>query len=413
LSSAAGLAAFGGFIYWLVVARIAPAGIVGAAAALYSSVQFVNYLTGLGLPIAVARYGASPKHESSVLFNWSVVLTVASSFVGAAIYFAIVPRELHQLPALGAVGSVLIFGLIVSGISIYTVLDVRLISQYRRGWVVGKAVFIGLVRLPFLFVPAISHSVIGIFLIAAGAPAVCGFLSWAIADLRCVKFAFPLRPLPHDAKHALTYAVVNGGTQLAVQAPFYLLPVIVLVVVSPRQNAYFYVAWTIASVLFLIVQGVGQALLVEGNRSGRLSSQTRSALQFGLALGAGLFILCAIGSKVVPILYGSSYASGAKIMPVLGAAVVPWAVFTVVLATTRVRHDHRQNVVLSVLFALAVLIPAGVLIVRFGINGAAWSWFAGNVVAALGALVLWRRTRRKDDENPSFDVEFLTASELS
>ena len=412
LSSAAGLAAFGGFIFWLLIARIASPGIVGTAAALYSSVQFVNYVTGLGLPIAVARYGSSPKHESSVLFNWSVVLTVASSFVGAVIYFAIVPRELHELPALGVAGSVIIFGLIVAGISIFTVLDVRLISQHRRSWVVGKAVFVGLVRLPFVFVPAIAHSVIGIFFVAAGAPALCGFLAWVFADLRCVKFRFPLRPLPDDARAALSYSVVNGAAQLAVQGPFYLLPVIVLIIVSPRENASFYVAWTIASVLFLIAQGVGQALLVEGNRSGRLGSQTRSALQFGLALGVGLFVVCLIGSKVVPVLYGPSYTAGAQIMPILGAAVIPWAVFTVVLAMTRVRHNHRRNVALSSIFAVSVLIPAAVLVAKFGINGAAWSWFIGNVVAALAALVVLRQIRRTPAEEPSTDLGFLTASGL-
>ena len=90
LSTAAAIAAFGGFVYWVLIARVAPATRVGEAAALFSSIQFVNYATGLGLPIAVARYGVTKRRTPSVLFNWAIVFTVASSFVGAAIYFAIV-----------------------------------------------------------------------------------------------------------------------------------------------------------------------------------------------------------------------------------------------------------------------------------------------------------------------------------
>ena len=90
LSTSTGLAAFGGFVgYWLLVARVAPAGIVGTSAALYTSIQFAAYLTALGLPIAVARYGASSRNIPSILFNWSIVLTVASSFLGAALYLRV------------------------------------------------------------------------------------------------------------------------------------------------------------------------------------------------------------------------------------------------------------------------------------------------------------------------------------
>ena len=238
LSSATGLAAFGGFVYWLAIARIAPAHIVGAAAALYSSVQFVNYVTGLGLPVAVARYGSSPKDRSSPLFNWAVVLTVVSSFVGSAVFLAIVPHELHEMASLGPVGAVMVFGGIVAGISIYTVLDVRLISQQRRGWVVGKAAFVALSRLPFLLIPALTHSVLGIFLVVAGAPAVSGLLAWVLADLRLVRFAFPLFPLPAHVRSAARYAVVNGAAQLAVQGPFYAVPLIVLIIVTPRRTPF-------------------------------------------------------------------------------------------------------------------------------------------------------------------------------
>jgi O-antigen/teichoic acid export membrane protein len=408
LSSSTGLAAFGGFVYWLAIARIAPAHVVGVAAALYSSVQFVNYVTGLGLPIAVARYGGSPKERPSVLFNWSVVLTVVSSFVGTALFLAIVPDQLHAMAALGVVGAVLVFGLIVAGISVYTVLDVRLISQQRRSWVVGKAGAVAGSRLPLLLVPALTHSALAIFLVAAGAPAATGLVAWVLADLRSAHFTFPLRPLPADARAALQYAVVNGAAQLAVQAPFYVVPLIVLITVSSRENAFFYVAWTITTVVFLVLQGVGQALLVEGHRTGHLAAQTRTALRMGLALGVVLFAVCLVASRLVPTLYGPSYSESANLMVILSSAVLPWSVFTVVLAATRVHHSQRQNVVLSVLFAVSILVPAAFWIIHFGISGAAWAWLGGNVISGLAALLVLRQLRGQPEADTPAGV---TASE--
>jgi O-antigen/teichoic acid export membrane protein len=175
------------------------------------------------------------------------------------------------------------------------------------------------------------------------------------------------------------------------QAPFYALPVVVLVIVPPKDNASFYVAWTIATVVFLIVQSIGQALLVEGNRSGALASQTRTALQFGVALAVVLAVVCAIGWKVLPLLYGSSYDPGARILPLLGVAAIPWAVYSVVLSATRVHHDqHRRNLWLSFLFAASVLGPAAVLVDKFGIDGGAEAWLIGNVVSAAAALLVLR-----------------------
>jgi O-antigen/teichoic acid export membrane protein len=401
LSTAAAIAAFGGFVFWVLIARVAPATRVGEAAALFSSIQFVNYATGLGLPIAVARYGVTGRRAPSILFNWALVLTVASSFVGAAIYFAIVPRELHSLSDIGVFASVLIFGVIVAGISIGTVLDVRLTSQGRRTWVVARAVFILLIRLPFIFVHSVTTSTFGIFLVAAGAPALCGILAWVLADLGSVRYVFPLSPLPSDTKRAFNFAVVNGAAQLAMQGPFYALPVIVLLIVSARENASFYVAWTIATVLFLIVQAIGQALLVEGNRSGHLLAQTRAAIRFGLALAVLLAIVCTLGSRVIPALYGPSYDAGANILPVLGVAVIPWAVFTVILAATRVRHEQRRNIGLSSFFVVSILLPAIILVVEFGIEGASWAWLLGNTASAIVALIVCRGLFRTAKPDPT------------
>jgi O-antigen/teichoic acid export membrane protein len=401
LSTAAAIAAFGGFVFWVLIARVAPATRVGEAAALFSSIQFVNYATGLGLPVAVARYGVTGRRAPSILFNWAIVITIASSFFGAAIYFAIVPQELHTLSQVGLFSSVLIFGMIVSGISIGTILDVRLISQGRRTWVVARSVFILLVRLPFIFVHSITTSTIGIFLVAAGAPALCGMLAWIVADVRDARYSFPLRPLPNDTKSACSFAAVNGAAQLAVQGPFYALPVIVLLIVSPKENASFYVAWTIATVLFLVVQGIGQALLVEGNRSGHLHAQTRAALRFGLALACLLAIVCTLGSRLIPVLYGSSYEPGANILPALSVAAIPWAVFTVTLSATRVRHQQRRNLVLSAFFVLSILLPAAILVAEFGIEGASWAWLVGNTASAIVALVLCRDLLSSAEEGPT------------
>jgi O-antigen/teichoic acid export membrane protein len=277
---------------------------------------------------------------------------------------------------------------------------------------VARAVFILLVRVPFIFVHSVTTSTIGIFLVAAGAPALCGILAWLLVDVRDSRYSFPLRPLPSDTKQAFNFAAVNGAAQLAVQGPFYALPVIVLLIVSPQENASFYVAWTIATVLFLVVQGIGQALLVEGNRSGHLHAQTRAALRFGLALAGVLALLCTVGSRLIPVLYGSSYQPGANILPALSVAALPWAVFTVLLSATRVRHQQRRNLALSSFFVVAILLPAALLVAEFGIEGASWAWLVGNAASAVLALLLCRDLLSSVEERPTNSDDVSTPARL-
>ena len=53
-----GLGALGGFLFWWLAARLEAPATVGEASALFTAILFISYLTSMGLPIAVAKYGA-------------------------------------------------------------------------------------------------------------------------------------------------------------------------------------------------------------------------------------------------------------------------------------------------------------------------------------------------------------------
>jgi O-antigen/teichoic acid export membrane protein len=104
---------------------------------------------------------------------------------------------------------------------------------------------------------------------------------------------------------------------------------------------------------------------------------------------------------LIPVLYGSSYDPGASILPALSVAAIPWAVFTVTLSATRVRHQQRRNLALSSFFVVTILLPAAVLVAEFGIEGASWAWLIGNSASALLALVVCRDLLSSTEEGPS------------
>ena len=91
-----------------------------------------------------------------------------------------------------------------------------------------------------------------------------------------------------SARPATRYAGINYLSTLAYQAPYFALPVIVLVNVDSTINSSFYVAWGIVAIAFYVPSAIGQALLAEGGKDGaQLRSQLRLALALAVALGVG------------------------------------------------------------------------------------------------------------------------------
>ena len=79
-----------GFLFWLLASRVATASEVGRASALFTAIQFVNYASGMGLTVALARHATGTARADDDLFGWSIVATVVSSIVVGAGYLALV-----------------------------------------------------------------------------------------------------------------------------------------------------------------------------------------------------------------------------------------------------------------------------------------------------------------------------------
>ncbi|HEV2361627.1 MAG TPA: hypothetical protein VGS21_07985, partial [Acidimicrobiales bacterium] len=138
-------------LFWVVAARVVSTSQLGTGAALYASLQFVNYLTGMGLTTTLARFGAQRGRESDRWFGWSVLVTSGASAIGTLAYLGLVSSSSTNLLRTGAGGYALFFAL-TAGTSIGLLVDVRLIAAQAWGWLTAKVVVIGLARFPLAFV---------------------------------------------------------------------------------------------------------------------------------------------------------------------------------------------------------------------------------------------------------------------
>ncbi len=387
-------------VFWLIAARLYSSTDVGRSSGLFTSVLFVCFATGLGLPVAISRFVHPPGRQPASLFSWALVLSGVASALGALLYLALVSSpSAATLQRHGWLGF-LIFTATTSGSSLSLLVDVRLMAARRWAGMFARVAMVGVLQLVLLGLGAPAGAPdLWLFLAAAAPTALSGFAGVAALPF-ILGEGYRLRPKPDDATAIARFASANYVATLALEAPRFVLPVIVLVNVPASDNANFYIAWAVVAVALMVPGTLGQALLVEGSRDGRVPPQSlRTIVVIGGALMALAWVAAVLLRDVVPLLYGAEYRNAGQLLPILLAAGVPWVLTSVALADARVRQDQGATLCIALGLSAGVLVPAALLVPRYGLAGAGGPWLAGNVIAALvGLLVL--RTRHRPDAVP-------------
>ncbi len=386
----------GGMAFSLIVAQGDTKAHFGDASALFTSVLFVSYLAGLGLPVALARYAADRSEGSHVVFAWGALATTVASFVASAGYLGLVhPKAAHVLWNWSPVGGFLLFATIVAGSSLSLIVDVRCMTMRRWNLVLTRIALVGVAKVALVPIGQDSpHRSLLLFVYLAGPVAASGIVGFLLIG-RVTGDRHRLAPMPPFARAATRYSAVNYLSTLAYQAPYFALPVIVLVHVDNATNSSFYVAWGIVAIAFYVPSAIGQALLAEGGKEGaHLRAQLRIALTLAIGLMALGTLAAFLGKGVVVAAYGEDYRDSAHILPAMMLAGIPWAMTSLFLTEARVAHRHVATVLITLTLTLAIVVPALVLVPDDGLDGASRAWLAGNVIAAAVAVVVTWWSRR-------------------
>ncbi|OWY62938.1 hypothetical protein B7486_55745, partial [cyanobacterium TDX16] len=152
LTATVAVTALSGFTFWVLAAGLEDKDVVGQAAALLTSAMFVNYLTNLGLPVALARYVVDDRSPTLRLYGLFSAATALTSVVAAVVYVALLQGDAREsIDSLGVAGAGL-FVVIAVGFGLAVLVEVRLMAMRRWGWVLGRVVLVALGRLVLLVV---------------------------------------------------------------------------------------------------------------------------------------------------------------------------------------------------------------------------------------------------------------------
>jgi O-antigen/teichoic acid export membrane protein len=371
-----------GYVFWLLAAHLYSPTVVGLTAAVTSATTVILMLSMLGVGgMLIQSLPRQPKETEWSATFWAgmaTVTVVAVALCGTCV--AVLGRISPQLMALRGVGYAAVFAVGTLALTVGTTLDSVYVAERRASDAFSRNAAVGAVKVLMLGFLALAFKPDALRLLGAwGVAAVFGLGLGVVLLVRHTGLARPpgfsvlVRTVRGFHSRVTAHSLIGIGAGLLP----YLLPLLVTVRLSARDNAYFYTTWMLAGLLLIIAPAFSNSLFAEGiHRPEEIGALARSAAKImGAILVPGLVTILVFGGTLLSA-FGHVYTDHA-------VGLLRLAVFASI-------PDAVVHVYVGVLRAEARLATAASLNLGIGIGTVVISWFLLPVmgISAVGCAFL-------------------------
>lgn len=407
LNSAAGAAA--GLLFWLVLVRwyAIPVRDIGIGLAMISlSTAFALVAKG-GLDAALVRHvPRATRKEGLRLLELGVTTGFAGVGVGV-LALALLPRLGVHIAGLTS-GAFALFGVLGALLVVTWLQDAHFLAEGEARFSFYRNLVLHAARLatPALVVAlALPYPIPVAWGLALAASAVVALvLLPRLPDYRDgpSPARHPDGPEHTHAEHIparafLGTAARNVAGSAAEFLPGLLLAPLVLHMEGPEAAAHFGIAWTGASMLFLLSAAICRSTFAEMSRQGDHGRHLRKAVRHHLLIVAPAALAAMALSPLLLGLFGPGYAArGQGVFLLFAASVVLLAPVYLYLALLRSREDRVLLVAFPALLVAALFLLAGPLENELGLLGVGVAWVLAHAPLAGFAAARLAREMKPD-----------------
>jgi O-antigen/teichoic acid export membrane protein len=374
-----------GFLFWFVVAHFYKDADVGLSAAMLSATLLLARGATLGLPTGMLRF-LPPEKDQAGLINGVFTLSVVASLAIGVVFLAGLnlwaPPEVSSALQDPLLAAVFLISLIF--FTLDSAMDNAFVAARRSDYGMIRSTIFYVVRLP-LAVAVVTLGVLGIMF----AWTIALVLSVVIMVFLLVRFYPGYRPAANIRRVRGTgmigFSLWTYVTGMAQGAAVFLLPLMIIGVLGPTgltESAYFFAAYSLATLLYLVPVAFSTALLVEGSHPGTSYVQdVRATLRYSLPiLVAGMVGTLLLGQPILK-LFGPNYLRGFDSLLLMVFASPVILLTSIYTTDLRVAKRVRPIFYITTISSAFTLVAAYVLLPIMGISGAAIAFVAGQVLA--------------------------------
>lgn len=383
-----------GFAFWYVVAKFHSDAVVGFGSATISAGALLSSLSLIGLNYSIIYY--LPKSSNPLrLVNTYLTLPTLVSIGAVAIFFAgldfwapalLFIRETPSFP--------LLFTLMVALSVVFGESEAVFIGLRKSKYTFLKNLVYSIVKIPVIPILAVTlgvASIVSAWTIGVGVAVLISLFYFMPKLIPNYRF----KPtLDQDCLRG-TRSYVGGSylSDLLVKVLVYVLPIVVLSRVGAENNAYFYIAWMGATILFSVPAATSYSLFAASSYSQeRIRELTRKATRFCIMLLTPAAVLFYFVGPWFLSIFGASYQLNAvgllRILIISSFPLCATHIYTSILrATGRIR-----SVILLWLIITTITVGGGYLLLpTFGIISIGYTWLLSHCIVTVYILISKRK----------------------
>lgn len=374
-----------GFVFWLIVAHWYSPKQVGISSVLLSAASLIATLSLLGLNNSIIRY--LPKASNRLLlFKSSMTAVLSVSIIMSVIAIFLFPVLAPKISYVGhSFWLIAAFTIGTVSIAANLQLDSSFTALRSAKHVMTRSLLLSLIKLilPVFVVTLGAFGLFSAFTVGSLAAMLLGFIVLAGQ----FNLAFSPRISKQVLQPLLSFSAANYVVSSLGNLPSYVLPIMIATVLGATAAGYYYIAFLITGILFVIPSGVASALFAEGSHedASYRDNIVRSLKLMYALLIPGATVICLFGPLILTI-FGHGYAAHSTSVLRLLAISSFFSAFNYTGATTlNIRHDIGRLITVHIIEAAAVLGSVW-LLVGYGLAGVGLGWLLGQAVMSVSYI---------------------------
>ena len=386
-----GITAVLGFLFIVIITQLFPPSEVGIYSAIISAAGLLAMFSRFGFDIGLIRFLPSAKDPNDFIGTCQSTVLVGSIAL-SAIFLVGLPI---WAPSLEFITDDLAFVVMFVALTVITAvlyiqhnyyIVMRLTRQLIIRDVLRDAVKIAAV---ILLAPLGLSGILG----ASVAALIASFLLANMFLRRTVPGYRPRLSIRRDiAKSLAKYSANNYVAGMIGSTPYLMLPILVVNLQGAEQGAYFFVAWSIATVIFIAIDAISTSFFAAGSRSTEeMKHIALRSLKIAYLILAPIVAIILLFAPDLLALFGEGYSENSShLLMLLSICTVPMAFNDLYANTKRIKNEMRPLILYNLTVATGTLGLGTLLMSRMGIIGVGFGFLLTEVFLTLAISRRWR-----------------------
>lgn len=379
-----------GFLFWLIATRLYTAEEVGLATTVLAVVGFIALFSDLGFTITLIRFIPHSKAKNNLINTCFTVSGIVALFLSI---FFIVGVNIFS-PKLFFLQSNLFY-------SVVFVLYTFLVSSVA----LQDSVFIAFRRAKLSFVKMSVQSTLKIpiiFMVTTLGPfgiILSFFVAYLFATLlslyslipKISSFYKPLPKIDHSIIKQIThFSISNFIARIFESIPSAILPLLITNILSPEKTAYYYMAWMVATIVYVIPISISKSLFAEGSHTDEnFILQIQKSIKLTLQFLVPIIIIFIIFGDYILLLFGEEYSSsGLHLLWLLLLSGIPITFNNVFITMKRIEKDIKFVILINGIITTGTVLISYLTLETWGIIGIGIAWLFSQTIALIISLFI-------------------------